>query len=313
MWHLDPEEILRTIEGNGQLASDEKCGCIRKRSTSSKELSSSGSFQCDSMLPPTDIAKSRRQEYLKKRRSTFATVRQGNSATLCQCRSHQGALKPCKCSARRQTVSPKISESELMEKETRLVVLEFLRGLSPEQLSARKRRSREGSVSSRKSAQEIIEDLVPVSPSHANEYEVDEMFSSSSDYKKTEKKKRPESQKYNTVTIGEHDHQKLLEMLACSGDSTNSTGVRLGRSRSDISEERYATTRAKIQKLQAPVKKWIQVNSTLPRVLKRDIVNFKKSNLKSHQAQAQIVFEGQSAEKVKKKTLMERKNLQPLR
>lgn len=329
MWHLDGPEFMRQSVGDEDDLNKEPCGmCVRKRSTSSREFSTSKSFQHDD----NDVVlKERRQDYLNKRRSTLASMRRGDTSTHCQCRSHRGALRPCVCASRRKTISPKISESELMEKETKLVVLEFLRGLTTEQIRGRSRRSREGSTSSRKSAQDVLEDrtckisqsdidnfsealenIEPVSVIHIKECDFEEKMFSAEDRRRESKRQRASTYHYNTVTIGERDHRDLLESISSNSHSDGLHRIgstRLGRSRSDISEEHYAATRAKLQQMQAPVRKWFE-NNTLPPVLKREIIKFKKDDLKSVNLQDE---KKSTTYQTKRKNLIERKNLQPLR
>uniref|UniRef100_A0A7M5X6Y4 Uncharacterized protein n=2 Tax=Clytia hemisphaerica TaxID=252671 RepID=A0A7M5X6Y4_9CNID len=87
--------------------------------------------------------------------------------------------------------------------------------------------------------------------------------------------------KYNTMTIGEADHMKLLEMLRQNENKMESTGgAKFGRSRSDISEEKYAAVRSKIQAMKVPVAKWLDEHSKITKKkILQDIRRFDKSRL----------------------------------
>ena len=83
------------------------------------------------------------------------------------------------------------------------------------------------------------------------------------------------------MTIGEADHKELLEMLRQHENRMESTGgAKFGRSRSDISEEKYAAVRSKIQAMKVPVTKWLDEHSKLTqRKMLQDIRGFDKARL----------------------------------
>ena len=292
-----PTSIQPTESNSPENTSAEECVC-RKRSVSAKDIRQTIELQ------------EKREKYLIRRRSLSSNMRLRRSETKshCQCRTHQGALKPCTCARRRLTRTSNISESELLENETRLVVLEFLRGTLFDELKSSRRRT-EGSVSSRISSEGIIEEDETLNSPVMEDIPSDEQMINADSMKRDAKRERG-SVKYNTVTIGEYDHNELLKMLASTRDMNSeisSIGTsRLGRSRSDVSAEHLAATREKIQNMQKPVRQWIETNSTIHVELKSDIHNFNKEVLKK----TTIV---KSTEEIKQTNLMTKKNLKSLR
>ena len=263
------------------------------------------------------------------------------TATQCHCRT---SLGNCRCRRIRQSTSDNVSESELMDHETKLIVLEFLRALTPEQLTARSKSfdtssgpsrsasidslSGEASLSSHYYHQEdpdILLQQIEQMKAFKGEYSalndetiigvaegntngrmtkeeslsqmlktmsdsienVDDVMSLPNDCKRSEEEiaAKRNSVKYNTVTIGEEEHKAFLEQLHKQLENQkvsleNTGGVKLGRSRSDVSGERYAAVRDKISAMKAPVEKWLDEHSNVGthKILK-DIKGFDKTSL----------------------------------
>ena len=289
------------------------------------------------------------------------------AATQCHCQTHEAGLGNCRCRRVRQTNSDSVSESELMSQETKLIVLNFLKALTPRELTARAKSdvpSRSASIDSlseeypshntyrehveveRHSAHEedgilleiekmrtfkeeetlrkqtkvaltydnmmdqpvsqeggtdrqmLLQDLSKRLQSIGDCIETvpaedgsSDLMEAPSDRKRTEEEiaaKRSSTIKYNTITIGEEEHKAFLEQLRQHMENRNISledtgGVKLGRSRSDVTEERYAAVRDKISAMKVPVEKWLDEHSKLEnkvgkKVLK-DIEGFDKNSL----------------------------------
>jgi len=159
------------------------------------------------------------------------------------CSIHNG-LGSCNCKGRRRNtvITPGISPDEVMEKETKLIVLEYLSSLSIEELTARNKTSRASSFNN----------------------------TSQEDFTKGRK-----SVKANTVTFGETERKAILEHLAKQAQEEDlKNGKRLGRSTSDVSEKQYEKMRVKLRQMKVPLKKWMDVN------LKQELLEFDPTNLK---------------------------------
>ena len=276
------------------------------------------------------------------------------TATQCHCRNYKAGLKNCRCRKIRQSVSGNVSESELMNHETKLIVLEFLRALTPEKLTARSKSI--DAASSGPSSRSASIDVVPMetastkshnfqphddnqdilrqikqmsdfkedysSPKkdislqgdtfeyHSKYEEVtlrnvnkqpqtvrknkvprdddDVKIPSPNDRKRTDAEieaKRANAIKYNTIAIGEEEHKEFVELLHKQLESQkvsleSTGGVKLGRSRSDVTSEKYAAVRDKISAMKAPVEEWLEKYSNVEttKVL-HDIKGFDKTSL----------------------------------
>ena len=157
-----------------------------------------------------------------KRKESLSGKRRGTKNSLegreCYCNSKIG----CTCNKRRLTIvtTPGISQDEIMEKETKLIVLEFLSSLRPDMLTAR------NSVN-------------------------DSSFNTSLDDYQNGKK----SVKAHTVTIGEQERKEILAHL-----EKQQSVKRLNRSSSDVSDAQHQIMRRKLQNMQKPIRKWMDQN-----------------------------------------------------
>ena len=116
-----------------------------------REKDSTDESDCVYVRKPSNTSKFRkkpdeRKKYNRDRRKTMEQLESLNenngiersvTATQCHCRNYKAGLKNCRCRKIRQSISGNVSESELMNHETKLIVLEFLRALTPEKLTAR--------------------------------------------------------------------------------------------------------------------------------------------------------------------------------
>ena len=168
----------------------------------------------------------------------------------CSCTKHDGLYHICNCK-HRHAVTPGITQEEVMEQETKLIVLEFLSSLSTEKLTARYK-------------------------TNENENENSETNKSSeenTEYIKPDRK----SIRSNTVTIGENERKELMRQLKehAAREEENKKGKRLNRSSSNVTPEQYSAMRKKLLQMQIPIKKWINMN------LKHEIESFDKVQLSS--------------------------------
>ena len=320
--------VLEDYNGEKESADESDCVYVRKPSNTSKSRRKSDE----------------RRRYNRDRRKTMAQLENRNendstersvTATQCHCHTYRAGLRNCRCRKIRQSVSGKVSESELMNHETKLIVLEFLRALTPEKLTARSKSvdATSSSPSSRSASidsdfmettsvnshhfqqeddhHDIIRQIKqmndfkeeyssprpvavaegPIIKSHSGEEEVTLIdkkpqtvrknkkppendvvtIQSSYDRKRTKEEieaKRASTIKYNTITIGEEEHKKFLEQLHKQLESQKVSlegtgGVKLGRSKSDVTSEKYAAVRDKISAMKAPVEEWLEKYSNV--------------------------------------------------
>ena len=80
------------------------------------------------------------------------------ASTQCHCRSNIDTSKKCRCQRFRHTANPNISEADLLEHETRLVILEYIKS-SARQMMARSRSRSQASLTS-------LDSFTPVSYTH---------------------------------------------------------------------------------------------------------------------------------------------------
>ena len=157
-----------------------------------------------------------------KRKESVSGKRRGTKNSLegrqCYCNSKVG----CTCNKRRFTVvtTPGISQDEIMEKETKLIVLQFLSSLRPDLLTAR---------------------------NSVNDYSLNTSYD---DYQNGKK-----SAKAHTVTIGEQERKEILAHL-----EKEQNLKKLSRSSSDVSDAQHQLMRKKLQNMQKPIRSWMDQN-----------------------------------------------------
>ena len=162
------------------------------------------------------------EEKGNKRKESGSGKRRGTKNSLegrqCYCNSKVG----CTCNKRRFTVvtTPGISQDEIMEKETKLIVLEFLSSLRPDLLTAR---------------------------NSVNDYSLNTSYD---DYQNGKK-----SAKAHTVTIGEQERKEILAHL-----EKEQNLKKLSRSSSDVSDAQHQLMRKKLQNMQKPIRSWMDQN-----------------------------------------------------
>ena len=245
---------------------------------------------------------------IPRRHTEVVTSNDSKRESVCIQQTKNGPNK----SIRRHTADA--ASNELFMNETKLVVLEYLSSLTPDQITARNKTSRSNSSLSRRESQNNSSvshsesrydtstvfsscDSVSCVENNTNfdcELNVGDIYKSqkpnqitieekSKTLPKDLKKRKPSSdqgtcKKANTVTIGEHERKQLLEQLAIfNAEQERLHGKKhLMRSSSDVTEENWANVRRKLQQMKVPIKQWISSN------MKREIATFDTNKLKKN-------------------------------
>lgn len=321
--------------------SENDCVYVKKPSTSKD--ASSNKRRKENVL----VDKKKKKNILERRKTLCVssdidmkpTESGRTTSTQCHCRSNVGTLKKCRCQRFRQTANPNVSEADLSEHETRLVILEYIRSSARERMMNRSRS--QSSVNSLESLtveeQDLkrvsitsddsydplreIEEMKEITKEIANqnepvkneetEYKVDkanlneihnqtETFDKERTLKKSEKhakvvinehstigsiaaaedcRKSDEAiaesranngTKFKTIAMGEIEHQEYMEMLKqhlqnnsspLNREATTTRSTKLGRSHSDITEQRLAHVKRKVHVMQENVQRWLDENT----------------------------------------------------
>ena len=180
-------------------------------------------------------------KYLSKRRHT-ERIPDGLSPFRCRQNNHSygnrnGGTKNdknCRCTQRRHTLVPGVSEVELFEKETKLIVLEFLQVSTP-RLDTKSRCS-------------IGETRDVFIREHKTSNEDEEIEQKSN--KRAVKRQRKVS-KSKTVTLGEADRKEINEYQV-------KERKKFKRSSSEMTSLQYSMMRRKFQEMQSPIIQWLK-------------------------------------------------------
>ncbi|XP_057312591.1 uncharacterized protein LOC130654080 isoform X2 [Hydractinia symbiolongicarpus] len=211
-----------------------------------------------------EVTEEKKSYNLSRRRNTEKPIPLTSSVHSSQCTCQQDGLSTCGSVRRRHTLSPVVSKKELMEKETKLIVLEYLSSLSPRQLTAWTRSGMRVS-SDYTDGNDFKNDLSPSIDKNSTKLNLDA---------KNERTSSKKGFKSNTVTIGENERKLLLQQIQEHNEMQNKkNGKRLARSESAVTTEHYTKMKKKLEEMQVPIRQWIDEK------LKQEITKFDKSNL----------------------------------
>ena len=180
--------------------------------------------------------------YLSKRRNTEQIP---NTLDPFRCRQNNHkkisahGQKDCLCSRRRHTLVPGATELELFEKETKLIVLEFLQ-ISTPRLNVKRKTSQP--------VTNVIKEGVVVEKFDTNN-ESSKSKGEQNGNKRSVKRERKVS-KSKTITLGEKDRQEL--------DDYQKNGRTIKRSTSDLTSQQYQLMRRKFEEMKQPLIQWIK-------------------------------------------------------
>ena len=190
-------------------------------------------------------------QYLSKRRNTERIPEELNPFR-CRLNNHGNnqLLLPethqknndCSCSRRRHTLSPNVSR-EFFEKETKLIVLEFLQVSTPRFKLDKKPTQNKSLITSIKE-NDIKEDFV---------VEKSKGDATINMTKRPVKRERKVS-KAKTVTIGEKDRKEINAEL----ENKERNGKRFKRSSSDLTLQQYQLMKRTFQQMQLPLIQWLK-------------------------------------------------------
>lgn len=211
-----------------------------------------------------EVTEERKSYNLSRRRNTEKPIPLTSSVHPSQCTCQQDGLSTCGSVRRRHTLSPVMSKKELMEKETKLIVLEYLSSLTPGHLTARTRSEMRVS-SDYTDGNDFKNDLSPSTDENSTKLNLGA---------KNERTSSKKGFKFNTVTIGENERKLLLQQIQEHNEMQNKkNGKRLARSESAVTTEHYTKMKKKLEEMQVPIREWIDEK------LKQEITKFDKSNL----------------------------------
>lgn len=191
-------------------------------------------------------------KYLSKRRHT-ERIPDGLSPFRCRQNNHsygnrdnggKKSDKDCRCSKRRHTLVPGVSEVELFEKETKLIVLEFLQVSTPRLLNAKS--------PGRDIPESLPEGEVKTVFVVEEKLCVEEHQKCAQQSNKREVKRQRKVSKSKTVTLGENDRKEINEY------QIKEQRKKFKRSTSDMTSLQYSMMRRKFQQMQSPIIQWLK-------------------------------------------------------
>jgi len=191
-------------------------------------------------------------QYLSKRRNTERIPEELNPFR-CRQNNHSNSNKilpqkaqqdgDCLCTKRRHTLAPNVSQLEFFEKETKLIVLEFLQNSTPQFKLNRKTTPKTSSITSIQET-EVKQEFV------VGEQRTD----AAPNVTKRPVKKERKVSKAKTVTLGEKDRLDINAEL----EKKERSGKRFKRSSSDLTAQKYQLMKRTFHQMQLPLIQWLK-------------------------------------------------------
>ena len=218
----------------------------------------------DDYVEPADTIREKLKTKLNQRRNTEKLYR-SPLLTASSNNNNNYNLKNNEEQQRRHTIVVSASKSELFQKETKLIVLEFLQKETPRN-EALTHRLRFDNVSTpvlpkcnEEQENEITTEIINKNVETLNNDEgINEnksVIKSTCKKRVSKKQRKISTAKSKTVTIGENERKQIMEELH-KADSTEKRR-KFKRSSSDLTKTQYKAMTKKFKAMQTPIIKWL--------------------------------------------------------